>query len=251
MSLIGTEFKNHVAILTLNRGVTNALNLTLLQELDLIIGQVKQNAEVHSLVLSSANEKFFCIGFDIPALFGLSRAEFQIFYTTFNQVCLDLFTFPKPTMAAIPGHAIAGGCILTLCCDYRFIAEGRKLMGVNEIKLGVPVPYPADCILRHLVGFRKARQIMDYGDLFPAATAVELGLIDQILPLQEVLSGAIEKIELVGSYPPDAFAMIKKNRVESIEAQIRAHLNEKQEYFLDCWYSAATRPLLQKAMEKF
>lgn len=77
---------------------------------------------------------------------------------------LALYTLPKPVVAAITGHAIAGGCILALCCDYRFISEGRKLMGLNEVKLGVPVPYLADRVLHALVGTRYAREIIESGE---------------------------------------------------------------------------------------
>jgi len=131
-----------------------------------IIEKIKHDANVKGIVLTSSNEKFFSIGFDIPGLFEFSKEDLSNFYRSFNQLSIALNTLPKPTIAAITGHAIAGGCILALCCDYRFIAEGRKLMGPNEIKLGVPIPYPADCILRSLVGTRNAREITDNGDFY-------------------------------------------------------------------------------------
>ncbi|MEE8391251.1 MAG: enoyl-CoA hydratase/isomerase family protein [Anaerolineae bacterium] len=137
--ILYTEYRDRVAIVKLNRPVTNALNLQLVDELTETLQNVRHDANVHSLVLGSSNEKFFSIGFDIPQLFELDRESFTKFYQAFNRVCLDLYTLPKPTVAAIPGHAIAGGCILALCCDYRLIAQGRKLMGLNEIKLGVPI----------------------------------------------------------------------------------------------------------------
>ena len=112
-----------------------------------------------------------------------------------------LFTFPKPTAAAISGHAIAGGCILTLCCDYRYIAEGRKLMGLNEIKLGVPVPYVADCILRSLVGFRHAREIMESGDFYQPETSFQKGLVDAVLPLENVLAPVASRVDIFCQTP--------------------------------------------------
>ena len=145
MQMIHVEYNDGVAIVRLNRPVTNALNLQLVEELAGTLKQVTCKSDVRSLVLGSSNDKFFSIGFDIPQLFERTREDFTFFYHTFNQMCLDLYTLSKPTIAAITGHAIAGGCILALCCDYRFIADGRKLMGLNEIKLGVPVPYLADC----------------------------------------------------------------------------------------------------------
>jgi enoyl-CoA hydratase/carnithine racemase len=249
--MISTDYRDKVALVRLKREVTNALNLELLNQLADILHRVKDDPNTHGLVLSSSNEKFFSIGFDIPNLFELSREDFRLFYTTYNRVCLDLYTLPKPTVAAITGHAIAGGCILTLCCDYRFIAEGRKLMGVNEIKLGVHVPYPGDYILRQIVGARIARDATESGEFYPSEQLLEMGIVDQVLPLEQVLPASIEKAQALGSFPQEAFAMIKRNRVETVEAQIRAQLEEKEQFFIECWYSDETRQLLREAMEKF
>jgi enoyl-CoA hydratase/carnithine racemase len=174
-----------------------------------------------------------------------------VFYQTFNRTCMDLYTFPKPTVAAITGHAIAGGCILALCCDYRFIAQGRKLMGLNEIKLGVPVPYPADCILRHLIGVRNARDVLDSGEFYQPEQLHSIGLVDQILQPERVLSASIEMARTLGGLPQTAFAMIKRNRVETVEAQVFARLAEKEQFFIERWYASDTRERLRDASERF
>jgi enoyl-CoA hydratase/carnithine racemase len=244
---------NHAGtvIVKLDRGVTNALSLKLVNELGEALQKVGDDADTHSLVFGSANDKFFSIGFDIPQLFDLAREDFEAFYRAFNQVCLKLYTLPKPTVAALTGHAIAGGCILALCCDYRFLAQGRKLMGLNEIKLGVPVPYLADCVLRHLVGARTARDIVESGEFYPPEQALRMGLVDQVLAPEQVLPGAITKAQTLGSSPRVAFAMIKRNRVEMIEAQVRAHLEQRMHFFTDCWYAAKARERLREALGKF
>jgi len=251
MKLFRLEYRDRVAILKLNRGITNALNLQLVNQLAENLQKVRDDSDVHSLVLGSSNDKFFSIGFDIPELFQLVRKDFKVFYQAFNRVCMDLYTFPKPAIAAITGHAIAGGCILALCCDYRFIAEGRKLMGLNEIKLGVPVPYPGDCILRHVVGTRNAREIMSTGEFYHPRKLLQLGLVDQVLPLEQVLPKSIEKARLLGALPHKAFGAIKSNRVEMVEAQILIHLVEKEHFFLECWYSDEAREALKEAIKKF
>jgi len=251
MKMITTDFHDNVMIVKLNRGVTNALNLELVNQLTEILQKTKQAPDVHGLVLCSSNDKFFSIGFDIPQLIELERPDFQVFYRAFNRMCLDLYTLPKPTAAAITGHATAGGCILALCCDYRFIAEGRKLMGLNEIKLGVPVPYLADCILRSIVGVRYARDIMDSGDFYSPGQSLQMGVVDQVLPLEQVRSQSIEKVKLLGSPSPGAFALIKRNRVETLEAQALARQEEKEKSFIQCWYSDQARKGLKVAMETF
>ena len=251
MATIGVEHHDKVAVVRLDRGVTNPLNLQLVNELAETLGRLKGNSDVRGLVLGSANEKFLSIGFDIPQLFELGEEDFKFFYRAFNRLCLDLYTLPRPTVAAITGHAIAGGCILALCCDYRFIAHGRKLMGLNEIKLGVPVPYPADCILRDLVGVRHARQMVDSGEFYEPEALCRMGVVDQALPLEQVLPASIEKARLLGTLPQGAFGLIKGNRVEAVEAQVLAHLDEKEQRFVERWYSAETRGRLTEAMERF
>jgi len=251
MTMIDLQYHDAVATIRLNRGVTNALDLPLVDELAGTLRKVQHDADVRGLVLCSANDKFLSIGFDIPQLFGLSRKDFTFFYQSFNRLCMALYTLPKPTVAAITGHAIAGGCILALCCDYRFMAQGRKLMGLNEIHLGVPVPYLADRVLRDLVGVRYARDMMERGEFYSPDALLRMGAVDRVLPLDQVLGAAIEQAGLLGTSPQEAFALVKRNRVEAVEAQVVAHLEEKARCFIARWYSDETRERLKQAMEKF
>jgi enoyl-CoA hydratase/carnithine racemase len=249
--MVQIEVQDSVAVAKLNRGVTNAMNMELVDELLKIILDLKFKDQVKALVLTGSNEKFFSIGFDIPQLIELSPEDFQLYYQKFNQMCLALYTIPKPTVAAIIGHAIAGGCILTLCCDYRVIADERKLMGLNEIKLGVPVPYLADCILRSMVGIRIARQIMESGEFFSPLQLFQMGVVDQMVATGEVLPVSVERASTLGSMPQDAFMMIKKNRVEVIREEMKKNWEEKKKYFIKCWFSEEARQHLKTAMEKF
>ncbi len=249
--MIQVEYHEKVLLAKLDRSITNAINLDLLNNLADILNKAKNDPNARSFLLGSSNEKFFSIGFDIPQLFELSKKDFKLFYQTFNQVCISLYTFPKPTIAAMTGHAIAGGCILALCCDYRTIAEGRKLMGLNEIKLAVPIPYVADCILRNMVGVRYAREIMDTGEFYQPEQLFQMGMVDQILPLDQVLTNSIEKARSLGSLPQKAYQMIKRNRIEMLEKQILKNLEKKEQHFIECWYSDEARECLKEAIKKF
>jgi enoyl-CoA hydratase/carnithine racemase len=251
MEMISMENHGKVLFAKLNHGVTNAFNPKMIKELGAVFEQVKKDAGINSLVLGSSNEKFFSIGFDIPELFEMTRDDFRDFYRVFNQVCLDLLTLPKPTVAAITGHAIAGGCILALCCDYRFIAKGNKLMGVNEVKLGLPVPYLPDRLLHALAGVCKAREIMEGGKFYPSNEALEMGIVDKILPIENVVKAAIEHADTLGSLPKVGYEMIKQNRVEVIVEQVTARQGKKEAYFIDSWYSDEARECLKEAMKKF
>jgi len=251
MTHIEVSVQDGIALLTLNRGVTNAVNLEMALELGETLGVLKDDRQVSAIVVRSANDKFFMIGWDIPELLALSRDEFVHFYRTFCQVSVDLYTMPKPTVAAITGHATAGGCILAFCCDFRYIAEGRTLMGLNEVKLGVPLPYPADCIVRSLTSDRAAREIVEMGEFHGPEQMQRFGLVDDVVAPDEVLPRAIERAAALGAQPAQGLARIKEDRVERVIAQIDANRDEKEKSFLDCWLSDEAQARIRGAAEKF
>ncbi len=251
MTMIQSEYHDHVVVVKLNRGITNALTLELINELSESMNEISGDPHIHGLVLTSTNEKFFCIGYDVKELYNVSKKDFTAFYTAFNRLCLDLYTMPKPTVAAVTGHAIAGGCALTLCCDYRFIADGKKLMGFNVVKLGIPVPYLVNCILLNMVGARTTRDIADSGEFYLPEQLLTMGMVDSVFPVQEVIPQAIEKAQILGALPRKAYTIIKRNRVEPVEQHILQHLKEKEQLFIECWFSAEARTLIKEAMEKF
>jgi enoyl-CoA hydratase/carnithine racemase len=251
METVLVEHFGRVALVKLNHRVTNALSPKVVHKLETVLREVRDDDAVNGLVLASSNEKFFSIGFDIPELYKMSRDDFTGFYRLFNQICVELFTLPKPTVAAITGHAIAGGCILALCCDYRFMAKGHKLMGLNEVKLGLPVPYLPDRLLHALAGFRRAKEMMESGEFYPPEKAFEMGIVDKILPVKDVAKAAVEHADTIGGLPKEGYRIIKQNRVEVIAEAVMARQDQKERIFIESWYSDEARGRLQEAMKKF
>ena len=249
--MVDVTYHGTVALVELNRDVTNALSPDLIGALAETLEKVAAAPEVRAVVLSSTNDKFFSIGWDIPQLYDLPVESFRGFYEAFNRTCMTLYTLPKPTVAGLRGHAVAGGCILALCCDYRVMAEGHKLMGLNEIKLGVPVPYAADCILQSIVGSRIARDIVESGEFYEVEVSFAKGLVDEVVPRERVTARAMERAKTLGAMPSEAYAGIKANRVEMVEARITAGWEEKQREFLEIWYTEEPRKRLREAIEKF
>ena len=248
MPIVSIEDHDSLAVIRLNNGVTNAISPALAEDLCAAVKQVQ--GRFRGVVLAGG-EKFLSIGFDLPGLLQLDRDGVTEFYYNFNRAALALFTLPLPTTCAIAGHATAGGTILALTCDYRFAATGKKLMGLNEVKLGVPVPYLADLILRQIVGDRAATEILYLGELMPASEAAQRGLVDEILPQDEVEDRALEKVAKLAALPRPAFEAIKANRVEAIRIRHEAGYQLKHETFLDCWFTEQTRELLVEAAKKF
>jgi enoyl-CoA hydratase/carnithine racemase len=248
MSEVKIEPHADVAILRLSNGVTNAISPELVDDLADALHQAKK--EFKGLILAGGT-KFFSIGFDLPTLLQLDRPAMADFYFKFNQVALDLYTVPLPTACAIAGHAIAGGTILALTADFRFASSGRKLMGLNEVKIGVPVPFLADLMLRQIVGDRAATELNYRGEFLEAEQAPKIGLLDDICPPEELDQKAIEKVAELAALPPYGFTLIKANRVEEIQSIFKEKGSAKMGLFLDCWFKPGVQKLLKGAAKKF
>ena len=248
MTKIKIEDYKTVAILRLDNEATNAISSAFVEDLSAAVKQVKD--EFRGMILAGG-EKFFSIGFYLPELLKMDRSGMTDFYYGFNQAVFDILILPLPTACAITGHAIAGGTILALSCDYRFSAPGRKLMGLNEVKLGLPVPYISDLMLRQIAGDRAATEMVYSGEFIEPDKAKKIGLVDEVLPQEDVENRAIEKITELASLPGPAFAAIKANRVETVRMAYEKNYKAKHDMFLDCWFSQPTQELLSKAAESF
>lgn len=242
------EEHGSVAILRMQNGVTNPIGPGLVAALDKSLAAVEK--EFQGMVLAGG-EKFFSIGFHLPVLISFDRARMADFFRRFNDLVLKLFVSPLPTACAIVGHAIAGGTILALAADFCLAADKKPLMGLNEVKLGVPVPYLTDMMLRQRVSDPMANKVLYSGEFFPAAEAEKMGLVDETFCAETVEARAVEKIAGVASLPKNAFSAIKENRTEFVKSRYEARGRETSERFLDCWFDASTRPLLEKAADSF
>lgn len=178
-----------IALVRLGNGVTNSLTPELVAELARALTFIRDRFK--GLVLAGG-EKFFSMGFDIPSLLKVSQKEMSRFYSDINQLWLDLYTLPLPA-AAVQAHAIADCTILAMMRDWRVAAKGRSLFGLNEIKLGVPVPYLSDLVLRQITGDRAADRIVFEEEFLDSARALEIGLVDRVAEKQEVEEAAIQK----------------------------------------------------------
>jgi len=245
------SIEDSAAVVKLACGITNPIGTELIHELSIFLDYVRQEPRIHSLLLTSANNKFFSIGFDIPRLYDLDVEEFRAFYRQFNKLCLDLYGLAKPTIASIPGHAVAGGCILALCCDQRFIKEGRALMGLNEVRLGVTVPHIAECIVIQLCSGRAAREILEFGKYYQPPESLELGLVDAVIADDQLFSCSLERAALLGSLPAEAYAAIKQGRVERVMNKVIDNGEQRDMEFVNLWYSSEARELLSKAKEQY
>lgn len=248
MSKATVEDRGNVTVLRLNNEVTNAISPLLVDDLSERLNEIRHDFK--GMVLAGGT-KFFCIGLDLPGLLKLDRTGMTDFWHRFNQLAFDLFTLPLPTVCAISGHAVAGGNVLALTCDYRFAASGKKQIGLNEVKLGVPPPYLADLIVRQIVGDRTATEMLYHGEFMPVSDAKQIGLIDELCAQETVEDRAVQKAAELAAIHGPAFAAIKANRVEAIRSRYEKNHKSKNETFLECWFSEPVQELLKEASQKF
>lgn len=248
MKNVALEINDGIATLRLDNGVANAISLPLLADISSALAEVR--AEARGLVLAGGS-KFFSIGFDLPSLLPLDREGMMEFFNAFNRVTLDIYTLPLPSVSAVGGHAAGGGCILALACDYRFLADGRKLIGLNEVNLGVPDTYLSDLILRQIVGDRAATEMVYNGDLLSPEQASQIGLVDEVLTAEELELNALEKVSALAQKPSFGFSQLKDNRVEQVCRWYEKNGRVKDEIFVDGWFLPETQALLKEAAKKF
>jgi len=166
------------------RPPVNALNLAMLQSLrSAIDDSVSQGAR--GIVLSGATG-MFSAGADVPSLMGIDRAGVHAFWTAFFQVCAALARSPIPVVASITGHSPAGGAVLSLFCDYRVMADGPYKIGLNEVRVGLPVPENIQMALRRVVGAYRAERLLVSGAMIDAAEALACGFVDETTGVDQV-----------------------------------------------------------------
>lgn len=251
MTLISNTLEENTAVLRLNNGIPNAINTAMLNELSSLLAELEQDTNVHSLILTSSNDKIFSLGFDLPQLIQMQGSEFPTFFENFNRICLQLYTFPKPVVAALNGHAIAGGTILAMCCDWRYLSAGKPRMGLNEVQLGITVPWPAEVLLRNLVGHRWASKILLEGALYPSEALLEMGLVDFVVPLDEIQNLAMEKAKTLSKLYNPAWSALKLNHRREVVQRIEMQLETRNQQLYALWNQESTQLALAEAAGKF
>ncbi|MEM7195251.1 MAG: enoyl-CoA hydratase/isomerase family protein [Pseudomonadota bacterium] len=248
MSVIDLQITENISTVRLSNGVTNAISPQLLQELESALSTVVD--ESCGLVLAGG-EKFFSIGFDLPTLVDMNRESFKQFWDQFNRVFFRIYTLPVPTISALEGHAVAGGAVLSLATDFRIGSRGKKQFGLNEIKLGIPIPYSTDLVLRQIAGDRVATQLAFSGEFVLQENAVALNLLDDVADPEETLSSAREKMNTLAKNCSPAFAAIKACRTQPIIREYETWVDDKDKDFLDIWFDPRVQEKLKKAAESF
>ncbi len=156
MDFLDVQKNASMATVVLSRGKVNALSEGVIEEIRSAFSELENDSETRAIILTGQG-KFFSFGFDIPYFISYSKQEFTNFLKEFTGLYAYLFTYPKPIVAALNGHTIAGGCMLALACDNRVMASGKAKISLNEIGFGSSLFAGSVEMLRFLVAWLVAK----------------------------------------------------------------------------------------------
>lgn len=228
-----------IAHVTLTRENGNAINPTLVSDLFEVVREAAVDESVRVVVLEGAG-KLFSPGLDLQELSELDRPAMEAFMHRFNACLLQLYTFPRPVVAALRGHAVAGGCVLSLTADWRILAD-HALVGLNEVKVGVPFPFGVSMMLARAVSPTRLDEVALLGRNYRGPEAVAAGLVHECCPAESFDEVCAQRVAEFAEKDPRAFALTKRYlRAETVE-RIRAHDASFVGEFLDAWFSPETR----------
>ncbi|HZL98075.1 MAG TPA: enoyl-CoA hydratase/isomerase family protein [Terriglobales bacterium] len=245
MTYVNVSAKGGVATLVLCRGKVNALDAPTIDELKDRFRELEADEAVRAVVFSGEG-KFFSFGFDIPGFLGHSRPDFSRFLTKFTDLYTYLFTYPKPVIAALNGHTVAGGLMLALACDRRIMTAEKGKVALNELAFGSSVFAGSVEMLRFAVGNRNAEEILYAGAMYLPEEALRLGLVDEVCSGEELLRKAVATARDLGGKSPPAFQSMKRLLRGPVAEGMRRREGASITEFVDIWYSEATWRNLQE-----
>lgn len=238
MTNVLLEKKGHIAIATINRPkALNALNSDVLTDLGELVDIVNSDSEIRALVLTGSGEKAFVAGADIGEMSTLTPEEGEAFGKHGNDVFRRIETLPIPTIAAINGFALGGGCELSMSCDIRICAD-TAVFGQPETGLGITPGFGGTQRLARLVGPGMAKQLIYTAKNIKADEALRIGLVNAVYPLDELMAAAEKLAETIAKNAPIAVHACKKAINDGLEVKMDDAIVIEEKLFGSCFKTA-------------
>ena len=246
--MIALERRGAVAILTLEHGKASAFDIELCQGL---MARFKECDESWCrAVVVTGRGSIFSAGVDLVRAVNEGAPYLSRFLPVLSDAFEQIFAFPKPLIAAVNGHAIAGGCILACTADRRLMARGSGRIGLPELLVGVAFPPVPVEIVRFAVDPRCASDLMFNGATLEADAAVEAGLVDVAVSAETLLDQALVAADALASRPAAAFAITKQQwRAPALE-RMREGRRQLDRRIEEIWCSAETLDTIRRYIER-
>ncbi|GAB1463646.1 enoyl-CoA hydratase/isomerase family protein [Pedobacter sp.] len=248
MNTISTSVKDRLAIITLNRGRANALNREMVTELQQMLINIENDDNIGGVIITG-RENFFSAGLDLLELYHYNEEEIKSFWNLFLEFSAKITAFKKPLVAAINGHSPAGGCVIALACDARVIAEGKFIIGLNEVPVGIVVPNSIFHLYSFWLGHGNAYRNLLEGKLFSPEEALAVGLVDEVVKPESIMTAAERKVRKYMAFEANTWQQSKLNLRKDVIAVTSANQSEDLEVMLKQWWSMGTRAILKSLVE--
>jgi enoyl-CoA hydratase/carnithine racemase len=249
MNFIKTSVKDKTAIISLDRGKSNALHHEMISELISIFEDIENDPNLGAAIITG-HDDFFSAGLDLITLYHYNEDEIRAFWKHFLDFIAKLIAFKKPLIAAINGHSPAGGCVIALAADYRIMAEGSYIVGLNEVPVGIVVPHSIFELYAFWLGKANAYRFLLEGRLFSPEEALKVGLVDDLAKPKKLLQMAEKQAQKYQSFEQNTWQQSKLGLRQNLISEAQNVDEEMLERVLKQWWSQGTRTILKSLVDK-
>ena len=242
------ERRGALAILRMDKPRGNAIDAPFLEDLVLAGAELAADPGIRGVLLASAHAKLFCPGLDLVTLFEYDRPAMERFMTRFVDAMLGLFSLRRPVVAAVAGHAVAGGCVLALTADHRILRRGSQI-GLNEVRVGLPLPWSVAILLKASVAPTSLSRVALLGQNFKDEEAVALGLAQEVMEADGFEAACLERLEEFADRDSVAVGTTKAYLRDAALREMRSQEAARQGEFLDAWFSPVGRAKIRQTID--
>jgi enoyl-CoA hydratase len=240
MKTLRIEHTGDLAVLRLDKGRGNAIDEPLVEDLIAACRELEADGRVHGVLLASAHPKLFSPGLDLVGLLDYDRPSMQRFMARFAEAVWGLYAMTKPVVAAVAGHAVAGGCVLALTADWRILRRGVSI-GLNEVRVGVPLPWSVALLLRASVRPERVAEAALLGRNFADEDALGAGMAHEVLAEEGFEAACLTRLREFAEKDAAAFAATKRYLRASILEEMKSRESRLDGEWLASWFSEPTR----------
>jgi enoyl-CoA hydratase len=236
--VIEIEKRGEVAVFRMEHGKANVFDLEFCEAITSQLEELSQSS-LRAMVITGQG-RIFSAGVDLPRVVDGGLPYLRSFLPALKKTFQTLFCFPKAVVAAINGHAIAGGCVLACAADHRLMASQSGQIGVPELLVGVPFPTLALEIIRLVAAPTHFRTVLYRGATFSPEEAQEKGLVDATVEPEKLLDEAVAVAETLAAVPAEVFAITKRQICDPVMKRIRGDANQFDSAVEELWTAPAT-----------
>jgi len=249
LTMFHLEHHGEVALLRFDRPPANAIELESARALESLLAQLETAGDVGAVVVTGQG-RFFSAGLDLKVVPAYAPAEQQAMVMAINRLLGRLYGLPLPTVAAVNGHAIAGGLVLTLACDYRVGSRGDHQLGLTETRVAIPYPLVAMAVVQAELAPAVARRVVLLARNAGPEAALADGILDELAAPETLLARALEVARELATLPRGAYGRIKRQLRAPTLARIADVLASGTDPLLASWISPETAPAATGVLQR-